>query len=275
VELVLNGRYAGVYVLAERPKLTPTRVHVDDRDVSGGYLLEATVTRKLQRGDGPFRTSVLRRPIAYYDPERKDLSGGRAAWIRDYVGRFERALYGPQFSDPQAGYRAHLDVPAAVDYVLLNELFRNQDAFRASTFMHKGAGGRLALGPVWDFDLAMGNSPNPARNPVEGLILDRHPWSEQLYRDAAFVEALAARWREVRAGGLIETLLAGIDADAARLSGPQARNFRRWPLPRKWLRATPWPPRGVRKAPRFRAEVQYLKSWIQGRARWMDERFLM
>jgi len=266
VELVLNRRYHGVYVLVEQPKLTRNRVGFDDDD---GYLLEATVHRKLRPGEGAFPTPVLRRPVAFYDPERNDLPPRRAAAIRDQVGRFEAALYGERFADPQVGYRAHLDVSAAVDFVLVNEFLRNQDAFHASTFMHARTGGRLVLGPVWDFDLAMGNSPNAALNPAEGWILGGHPWSDRLYRDPGFVAAMAERWRAVRATGMVENLLAGIDADARLLRTAQARNFRRWPLGRKWLRATQ-APEGVRVRPDHRGEVAHLKSWIARRAAWLD-----
>ena len=33
-----------------------------------------------------------------------------------------------------------------------------EDAFHASTYMALHADGRLRLGPLWDFDISMGNS---------------------------------------------------------------------------------------------------------------------
>jgi hypothetical protein len=266
VELRLNGRYRGVYVLMERLKLTRDRIGFGDDD---GFLVEGTAQRKLRPGDRAFRTPVLGWPVAFSDPAGQDLRAARAAAIREQIGRLETALYGEGFADPLLGYRAFLDVPAAVDFVLVNELLRNQDAFRASTFMHARTGERLRLGPVWDFDLAMGNSPNPARNPAEGWLLGFHPWSERLYGDSTFVAQLAGRWRAVRAAGLVEHLLAGVEADARRLRTAQGRNFRRWPLPRAWLRATP-APAGKRVRPDHAAEVAHLKRWIQRRATWMD-----
>jgi hypothetical protein len=175
VELVLNGSYRGVYLLSEKPKLDRRRVVVDDSDVTGGYLMEMTIRQKLQRGDAYFTGPMTRIPYVYADPKRSQLSGRRAAWIREHIGAFERALYSPNFRDPEQGYRAYIDVDAAVDFVLLNELFKNQDAFLASTFFHKSSGGKLALGPVWDFDVSMGNSNFGPSAPLAGWTYSIRP----------------------------------------------------------------------------------------------------
>lgn len=161
VELVLDGRYWGVYALLEQPKLDRARVP-DPEGPGEGFLLELTATEKLDPGDRFFRTPVTRSPIVYADPDRGDLSRARARSIAARLGAFERARYGRAFRHPTRGYRARLDRAAAVDYALLYELLRNQDAFRASTYLHEGAGGRLVMGPAWDFDLSTGNVPDLA-----------------------------------------------------------------------------------------------------------------
>ena len=158
VELVLNGRYEGVYVLMETPKLDDERVRVADRGLSGGYLLEFTFADQVRGGRSSFRLPTTRRAVVFQDPDAEDLSRRERAWITRHLRRAERALYGRRFRSPTRGWRAYLDEAALVDFVLLNELFKNQDAFRASTFLSKGAGAKLQLGPIWDFDIAMGNS---------------------------------------------------------------------------------------------------------------------
>jgi hypothetical protein len=274
VELVLNGTYRGVYLLTEQPKLDHRRVAVQDDDVTGGYLMEMTVTQKLQRGEAWFRGPITRTPFAYADPKRGDLSDRRAAWIRDHIGAFERALYSPGFRDPERGYRAYLDVDAAVDYVLLNELFKNQDAFFASTFVHKSTGGKLVLGPLWDFDVSMGNSNFGRSGLLTGWAFDpiraRRPWVSRLYADPFFVERMAARWRAIRARGFVQQLQRTIDADARRLRGPQQRNFHRWPILGRRVWPNPVDPRTGRVRRTYAAEVAYMKSWLGSRARWLD-----
>ena len=184
LSLRLNGRYRGVYVLMEQPELSRRRVQ-------GDALLELTETRKLGRGDHSFPSSSGL-AVRYAEPDEADKKKARAA--RRAVEAFEAALGGP-------GWRAHLDEASAVDYVLIAELLKNQDAFRSSTYLYLREDGKLALGTVWDFDLSAGNVIEPALALPEGWLLSDRPWAGALLADAGFRAALATRWQALRAEG--------------------------------------------------------------------------
>lgn len=268
VEVVLNGKYEGVYLLAEQLKLQDSRVAVDDSDVTGGYLLHM-ISNDRTSGEQFFRTPVKRQAVAYKDPN--DPSLGRAVWIRKYVSRFERALYGDRFRDRRYGYRRYLDVDAAVDYVLLNELFRNQATFRYSTHMYKGVGGKLVLGPIWDFDLAIGNSDSELANQLTGWHYGDWPWAERLYADPGFWRRMATRWSELRARGIEGQIMGTIDRGAAQLAGgPQKRNFARWPVFERTRDRPPPDPRTGLLPANYGDGIGYLKWWVAERAEWMD-----
>lgn len=264
VEVVHNGRYQGVYLLGERPELNKRRIVVNKKGVEGGYLLELTSGDKLKRGDEVFRAPITRKPVIHDEPSGKSLSKKERDYIRAYVGAAERALYAPSFRDPARGWRAYVDEAAAVDFVLVNELFKNQDAFQASTFLHKGNGGKLKLGPVWDFDVSSGNSSFGGSSRLAGWMLAQRRWAERLYGDPAFVAAFERRWRELRRTGVVGRVIRGIDVDARTLRGPQQRNFQRWPV----LRTVVWPNPAARGS--HAAEVAHLKSWLTRRAAWID-----
>jgi hypothetical protein len=258
VEVFVNDRYEGVYLLAEDLKLHDDRVAVDDSDISGGYLLEMTSTRRTRDGRF-FTTPVLQEPILYKDPNGDDISYGRANWIRKYVGRFEKSLYGDRFRDRRRGYRRYLDVDAAVDYLLLNELFRNADTFRNSTYMYKGVGEKLVLGPLWDFDHAIGNDGTAADNLTSGWEYDASPWAARLYAHRGFRRRMVTRWRELRRQGLKRHVMRTINRGAGQLAGgPLDRNFSRWPDPRTGGRVN------------YAEAVDYLKSWLGSRIRWIN-----
>jgi hypothetical protein len=251
VELRLNGRYQGVYVLMERLELG------DDR-VAGEALYEFTFPFQARSKDPSFRTPVLRRPIVWEDPERGDLSRARAAALARPVRAAERALYG------RGSWRRWIDEPSAVDFALLNELFKNEDGFHASTYMALGADGRLTLGPVWDFDISMGNSDYGPSRRLAGWMLARRDWAERLYRDRGFRRAMARRWRDLRAAGLRGDVLAVVARSRNELRGAASRNFRRWPV----LDRRIWPNPAARGS--FRAEVRFLRSWLVRRVEWLD-----
>lgn len=263
VELVLNGDYRGVYVLTQRIELGKGRVEVDEDGVSGGYLLELT-TRNQAAGDRHLLSPVTRQPFLFADPGRDELSTREAGWIRGYLGRFERALY------RGGDWRRRLDVPAAVDYVLLQELFKNADGFFSSTYMHKGRGARLALGPVWDFDRAIGNSDYGPSSRLPGMMLWGRTWAERLYRDPGFTRAMARRWRELRRAGLRRGLMQAIDSMSAQLPGPAARNFRRWPILGRYVRPNPRDPRTGGYRTTWQAEVRFTRNWLDRRIAWLD-----
>lgn len=256
VELFLDDRYRGVYVLTETPELGAQRV-------AGDGLLELTSLLRSGVEDEAFRAPVTGRPVVWRDPAREDLEDERAEAIERLVGRAERALYSPPLGAPGGDWRRHLDASAAVDFVLLGELFKSPHAFESSTYLARRADGRLHLGPVWDLDAAMGNSALDGGHGVTGWALERRDWAERLYRDRGFVRAVAKRWRESRDEGLRERLLEAIDRHRRLLNGEAVRNFRRWRL----LGASA-EPTDLRRG--YHDEVDELQRWLIRRIAWID-----
>jgi len=264
VELVLNGRYWGVYVLMESLKLDDDRV-TSPVPGSEGFLLEFTDGARLGPRDEFVRTPVSRTPIVFADPRRRDMEPSRVRAVAGRLRAYERALYGRDFRHPVRGYRRHLDLQAAVDYALLNEFLRNRDAFRASTFIHEGRGGRLAMGPVWDFDLAMGY-PRSTSGP-QGCTLCGRRWAARWYDDPAFVRAMTRRWAQLRRRGLVRRLVTEIERDGQLVADAQVRNLRRW------RRLGPVPVSRTISDPVLRdtylQETRRLTQWLRAREAWM------
>jgi hypothetical protein len=146
---------------------------------------------------------------------------------------------------------------------LINELFKNQDAFHASTYMAL-AGGRLHMGPVWDFDISMGNSDYGASRKLRGWMLRHKAWASRMYRDRQFTRRMAARWAEWRRKGLRREVLATVDRSERALHGALERNFARWPV----LHQRIWPNPVARGS--YRAETRFLRSWLKRRIAWID-----
>ena len=262
VEVVINDDLRGVFVLMEPPELGEHRV-------AGEHLVEMTAPYKTKAGDRSF-PSVTGQRFIHADPKPKDMGPRRTRWIQRRLSGAEAALYGPSFADAARGWRAHVDERSAVDAVLLHELLKNQDAFHASLFLHAAPGKRLRIGPAWDFDIAMGNSDFGESARLEGWMTPGRPWAGRLLQDPGFARALIARWRQLRAAGLREHVLAQVDANAARLRAAQARNFRRWPILGVRVWPNPVDPATGRALPDHRSEVAALRGWIDARVAWID-----
>lgn len=246
VELYLNRRYRGLYVLTEQLKLDPARVAVSRKGISGGYLVEGS--------SEPFENGFASRSPGHFyghkDPSRKQLRHEEAAWIAAYVDAAERAV-----AARDGGWRIYVDESAAVDYLLLQELFKNFDAFSRSVFLAKGSDRPLEFGPVWDLDRAMGLDLTATRTDVHGWITAGRPWAADLLADGAFAQRVVARWQELRRRDLLRSMLRRLDRWGVALRGERARNVRRWPRSRS---GSPT------------AEHRLLRAWLVDRARWID-----
>ena len=260
VELRLNGRHQGVYVLTERPEISANRIDAAKQGVTGAYLVEWTFPFQARRKGPHFTLPRSKRPIVYEDPKLADMSAKEGRYLRGYMRRTERAVYAGR-----GAWRRLLDEPSTIDYTLVQELFRNVDAFHASTFLVKEAGRPLRFNPVWDFDLSTGNARQGKSESTVGWWTRARPWIGRLWRDCAFRTALGARWRELQAAGLRRDVLARIDGYRHALArGPAGRNFRRWPTLDERLWQSP------RARGSYGAEVRYLRGWLTRRMNWMD-----
>jgi hypothetical protein len=136
------------------------------------------------------------------------------SYIQKYVGQFESALAGNNFSDPLLGYAKYIDVNSFVDFFIMQEVTKNVDGYRLSTFFHKqreSDGGKLVMGPIWDFNLGFGNANYCTSGNPEGFVLAFNNmcpddywlipfWWKRLLQDPAFSAKVAARWAELRSG---------------------------------------------------------------------------
>ena len=103
--------------------------------------------------------------------------------------------------------------------------------FYSSTYLHKKKNGKLFAGPVWDFNIAMGNIDYNDNWLTEGSLLTSKYLSSILLEDSSFVFASQVRWSTLRNNQLtISTINSLIDDYVELLESAQERNFVRWPI---------------------------------------------
>ena len=280
VELFLNDNgdatigdkhYAGVYLLIEKIKRGKDRVDIKSlkpANITGGYILKID---KMDRYETYFLTRSGTRLFHVY-PKGHEMSAAQKAWIQNYMSEFEAALAGKDFKDPERGYPKYIDIDAFIDHFIINELFRNIDGFRNSTYMYKDRDSKLTMGPIWDFNLSMGNAGFNDGWKTDGWLIYTNPvpfWWDRLLQDKNFTQKLAKRWQALRKDVLATSkLLDAIDQTAKFLSEAQNRNFQRWSSHgRSAFGDRLLTNRGLRI---YEQEVQQIKRWLQARLKWMD-----
>lgn len=287
-ELVIDGNYRGVYILLERVKRDNNRVDVATLDaddlagdsLTGGYIVKVD---KLTGEVGYSWPSNFNNEVVFqfHDPEYDELNPIQASYMQDYISDFENAVWGPNFADPQLGYQAYIDATSFYDFFIMQELGRTVDGYRSSSFMHKhkagGAwNGKLCAGPMWDFNLSYGNADYCDAYLTTGWqynfdeICDFSSaipfWWEKLLQAPSYRNGLKCRWETLRQGPLhTDSINHFIDSMASYLDESRIRNFQRWPIIGTYVN---W---NYFVGNTYQEEVNYLKSYIQQRAAWIDQ----
>jgi CotH kinase protein len=287
VEVVLNGGYQGVYLLAEKVKRDDDRVAVAKNtpaDITGGYIIKmdkftGATNGSWQSSYKPTGATFQGTDFLFHYPSADIMTNPQRTYIRNWFQDFEDALAGPNYRDTVIGYRKYIDIASFVDYMLVNEAFKNVDALRLSTYCYKNRDSidtRLHMGPVWDFNIAMGLGDYCNGQNTSGWIWNHHLycaddtwlvpfWWARLRTDPRYMQESEKRWRDLR-GSILSTprIHATIDSLAALLQESQARNFQKWPVMGVYV----WPNAFV--GTNYNAEVQFLKSWFATRLDWID-----
>lgn len=290
-ELVLNGDYVGVYVFMERIKVNPGRVNIDpltptdtlDNQLTGGYILKVdkTTANGIVAWNSPFlagapSTSVV--PFQLHDPEYVELHPAQLNYIQQYITQWETNLAGPNFAHPDTGYAAYIDIESFIDFYLMNEITKNVDGYRISSFLYKerfSEGGKIVAGPLWDFNIALGNANYCYGQYTDGWASNFNEycpgglnvpfWWNRLLEDSVYQQKVRCRWEYLRSNSFSnESLMAKIDTLYNQLSVPAERHFTRWPI----LSTYVWPNFFIGDT--YLEEIDYLKNWLIDRVTWMD-----
>ena len=288
VELYLNDGYEGVYVLMEKIKRDGDRVdisklnpdEISGDDVTGGYILKFDW---FFTGDniGGFQSNVDGMTYNYHYPQPSDIVPEQEEYIADYIDNFENIMSSDNYTDLDTGYPSIMNVESFVDFILLQELAKNVDAYRLSTYIYKNkesVDNRLTAGPVWDFNHGYGNCDYGETWEIDNWLLEYNPeggdqmsfWWERLWQDENFQYKAAERYTELRSTIFSEEHINSIiDSSVNELGDAVDRNFSKWPI----LGTYVWPNYYVFET--HEQEVDYLKSWISDRLEWMDSEILL
>ncbi len=293
VEVVLDGEYQGMYILTENIKRDDDRVDIaklDEDDIAGdsltgGYILRIDWTWDVDEED-LFESNYDSQagiPMSYqwYYPKPNRIQPEQKEYINNYINDFEDAVFASDFTN-DAGFRYtdYISLNSFVDFLLINELAKNSDGYKLSTYMHKdkdSKGGKLRAGPIWDFDQSYGLSTVCSSHITSGWTYLQNQddcgdlasmplWWQEMMSDPIFINRLNCRWKDFRSSFLQkDSLFHWIDTQTTFLEDPLERNFERWDFIGNniWIEPFPIPET-------YEGEINYLKSWIEERLAWMD-----
>ncbi len=260
VTVTLNGEYKGQYVLTEQVKIDENRVNVGD----DGFLMEIdSRAPNPDETDPYFYVATLPSPVGVKDFDETEESFN---YIKDFVNRASDLLFSENFSDPVSGWSTMFDIDSFVEWYLVQEISKNNDScFFSSCYMNLKRGGKLKMGPLWDFDLSFGNYPvgwgSLEANDPEGFYIKKVGWFDRMFQDPVFVSKVKERYADYY--NSMDKILSYIDNIENNTSIAFQTNYAIWKEP-----AADWT---VDPSGQFRhTETSKLKEWIQKRMNWLN-----
>ena len=294
VELIIDDKYQGIYILMEKIKKNNARVDIATLnatdtsaiEITGGYIFKIDKTTGSGSGNGwnsNFRSPSSNKVISFQPeyPDADSITPLQKQYLIRYVDSFERALAGPNFMDTALGWRKFANEASFIDYFLLNELAKNVDGLRISTYLHKhkitNKKGKIVMGPVWDYDIAYRNADYCGGDNLTGWAYNFNLvcgndgmqvpfWWSRLVQDTAFTTHLRCRYDRLRSGYWSNASLnRWVDSMATLLNPSKTRNFNKWPI----LGIYVWPnPSPIPST--YAGEIANFKSNLSNRLNWLD-----
>ena len=131
----------------------------DPADITGGYLLEYDLGDRYLHEDSGFATK-LNQAVVIKSP--KYASRAQVDYISKLYQQFEDAVtvYDGVNVDTGKCYYDYIDMNSFAKAYLIEEITKNVDASNSSRYFYKypdSYSDKFYAGPVWDYDLALGN----------------------------------------------------------------------------------------------------------------------
>ncbi len=291
VDVILNNAYQGTYILVEKIKRDKKRVNISKLDTSkitgdgltGGYIFKIDkTTGALNQGWNSKYPSKANNYtyFQYHYPKVEDLKPEHKSYLINWINNMENGIYNTRdINDSINGYRKYIDEKSFVDFVIINELCKNVDGYRLSTFLYKDVdskNSKLQFGPVWDFNISQGNADYCEGDLYTGWSIEFNKiciedyflvpfWFTKIWDSNRFREKFKTRWESLRKNELSNAKVFGIvDSLKNIIEKPLVENFIIWPV----LNQRIWPNSYV--GGNYSNEIDYYKKWLNNRLNWMD-----
>ncbi|MEI8381389.1 MAG: CotH kinase family protein [Planctomycetota bacterium] len=255
VEVNLNGRYHGVYLLMERVE----RSLLGLQRFNSSNTRHAVIYKAIDHG-ADFQ-QLGHGAYEQHEPEPEELE----YWSPlEELNQFVSQAPNSKFFDAKSGIATRVDVDYAIDFHLLLLLTSNMDGNDKNFIIAQDAPTAAMQQPrfffvPWDYDATFGRN-------WEGSVVEPREWLsnhlfDRLLGNRTYQQKYAARWKELRKRQFsVENISRMIDENAQTLGAAATRNERRW--------------KGTIDANSgeltFAEDLKQMKAWVAARTKWLD-----
>ena len=255
VNLMFNGRYSGTYMLGECLDAATSRVDVGN----DGFILNIG---SIANGTS-FRTSYLEKPVKIMYPSSPKKS--EVNEIITVIQKAEDILFSSNFTDESTGWQQYMDINSFVDWYLINEIAKNPyGAFVYNCIMNYRRGGKLKMGPIWNFEIAFGDA---GRSSSTGFVIKDVSWYKRLFQDPVFVAKVKERFDYFYSHQ--SDIIRDINENGQYLQYAIQEDDSKWDTFEQYKSA------GTDTRVLYQGYVSSMKQWLTDRMSWLKGQFDM
>ena len=274
VDVYVNDRLKGTYLLVDSIEVSKTRVDIDTSD--NEFLLELDYNPQDEESRY-FFTPTYEIKFAINEPESKDLTSEQYTYIRELIKNAEAALSSGDMKEIEK----YFDIESMASFYLVQEIFKNIDVNTSSTRFHV-KDGKIYGGPVWDFDLSAGNYNksyyknvyDDNGNCYADLYAVRMPWFGALMEVEEFQNIVKQKFLDKQdvIVNLYEDNALGqnyIDKTLETYQGSISRNYGE----AGWKPSMVYSRNYFERTPdsTYEENVEYYRNWLKNRNEWLLE----
>nr|AGS52195.1 hypothetical protein [uncultured bacterium contig00052] len=267
VHLFLNNDYKGLYGLTEHKQVHKNRINIDPDE--GWYVNIDSYYDE----EPKFMTQQYNLPVMIKSPKpdgAANMSNTAYNFVRNDWNEFTNLMASGNF--PESGYRDLIDINSLVDYLIVNEITRNEelgnDGNIRSVFSYKDRGKKITMGPVWDFDCGFGYNYQSTHTYFMSYMqfITKHPFLRRFYDDPVFKTRFRERWNEKHSK--FTSISGFIDNASQKIRDAVAKDTERWY--REGNRDQNSGYVSFEYNNNYSDAINNLKSWLNNRISWLN-----
>ena len=234
VELVFNGQHQGNYYLSEQVRVESNRLDIDEYS---DCLYE--IDRNDMSEDYTFRSAIKNFPYHIKSPDAPDVT-----YFKGKIDALETAL------NNGSGYASLLDYNSFADHWIIQELTQNFETRGSSPgsvycyYVYDSNGGKVKMGPVWDFDYSTYNlywllkanrefcsgTTVPANGYMPNALVNSCSlYYDYLFNDSTFKATVKQRWNAMKSK--LDAIASRFDFWYQKLYASEQLNWAMWKIP--------------------------------------------
>lgn len=259
VDLVISGLYRGTYMVSDHCETGSNRVDVANEDTD--WYMEFTCWGQMAevpyvgQGDGDDHFVSIKNPEPETETEISQLKSEVQEWRKNWIASFNNN-----------SWQKTNDVESFIKFYIANEITGDLDGY----FVFKGskeANGLFKWGPLWDKDLAFGNSTyaNDQLSAFYNKTQFEWVFKNSLFKDKSFLTLAKNKIDQLVEEGLYDKLAADIDNIVALTTNTRLQNYAKWDITASSMGSE------VYTMANYDEHVTVLKNYISNRISYIQE----